>query len=203
MSDLKTPPAPSKELIYLSRDGQVYGPITASALERMRELGQLAQYPWIWDAAGARWLPTVPAPAGGPATGSTPAPAAPASGKPAVTPVPASARVAAAPPAAPVAEQLERLARSGGEIFGICHDGRSFVGGKVLRASASGCVLDAGEAGEAPGFAVGQKPRLNLLDEARGISVNADVVVEAVARQGGRWEIRLQWSGLPAMLGHA
>lgn len=42
-------------MIYLSREGKVFGPYTPEQLAEFRQNGEIAKYAWMWDEKGARW----------------------------------------------------------------------------------------------------------------------------------------------------
>jgi hypothetical protein len=52
----------SSQFIYLSREGQTFGPFLPQQIDEMRRNGELLKYMWIYDGTAPEWKPIAPPP---------------------------------------------------------------------------------------------------------------------------------------------
>lgn len=207
--------------VYLSKQGNVFGPFTRAQIEQLKRTGEYLNYSFIWDPASSPdWkpvhMPPAPPPSPEQVLPSRFAPAAhaavPAAAvEPAAraTPIPAVAslsqplaRETVAPAPQPLAAVPTPAAGSGAvELQAICHDNRQAVGGILVQPTSRGFTLLTRESSSTlPPFSQGSRVWINLLDEHTGQTENFQAAVKQVASQDGKWAFEIVWERPASML---
>jgi hypothetical protein len=164
---------------FLARSGETFGPYDQRELGRLRESGAYRGYTWFWDPAHPGWQAI------------DPAPAAPRIAPESAPPPAATATATAAHPAVPL--------RSFPGISALCLGPHAIQAGTLQKVTDGGCEFVSDTEGSAAAFAIQCLVRLNLADPT-GRSMNVQARVGSVYRRNGRWHLRLNWQGCPAIL---
>ncbi|OFZ54809.1 MAG: hypothetical protein A2428_04540 [Bdellovibrionales bacterium RIFOXYC1_FULL_54_43] len=183
--------------IFLSRDGQVFGPYTVEQLQTIKASGEFQKYFWFWDGSTPEWVPVTPPPPL-PVLKTTPPPSAPAvaaqipTSSPAQVPVPANAPRST--PTCGIETQVP--------IRVICHDFRSIVSTSLLEVAPEHCVLLCSS------YRTGLPPIheknavwLTLVDESSGRAQTVKgSVIGMNRRDNGEWRFKIKWNAIPELL---
>ncbi|HLD99063.1 MAG TPA: hypothetical protein VJB59_02325 [Bdellovibrionota bacterium] len=169
--------------IFLSRDGQVFGPYTVEQLQTMKTSGEFQKYFWFWDGSTPEWVPVTPPPPL-PVLKTTPPPSAPA--------------IAAQMPAASPENAIEPQV----PIRVICHDFRSIVSTSLISVAPEHCVLLCSS------YRTGLPPIheknavwLTLVDESSGRAQTVKgSVIGMNRRDNGEWRFKIKWNAIPELL---
>jgi hypothetical protein len=176
--------------IYLSKNGETFGPYTEETIETMRACGEFAQFNWIWDPPSNQWKPIErpSAPPPPPTSGQT--------GTAARRPEPRAAERSASP-----STRLFHVPDEAASVLqALCYDQISVLSGLIRKAGENGCDFVAESRSAAPLFMKDMSVRLNLLDPRSGTTMSVNAQVVQAVRQNGQWSYRLAWGSCPELL---
>jgi hypothetical protein len=184
---------------YLGRKQKVFGPLSATEVEALRQNGQIDGYSWIWTPEGQEWTALDAAPPAPTAKTTTAA-----SVEPTVVPTPARrpapAEVAPTPKVSQPAFKETRIAKAKDDAYrAILFDGRNAVTAWVSEASAEGCEIRATEHGSDPYFVHKAKAMIHLHEVATGRTSKIQVSVSDVFREDHHWVYKVRWTSVPAI----
>jgi|GEM_PF-1782270 len=172
------------QIIYLSNNGQSFGPFTEAEFQAIRDRGELKNYTHIFDAPTETWKALAP----------------PLPPPPSVVPA-AHVAMTTHSSAPPAREMRPQLTVDASRIQAVCHNLVNILNGKIERVSETGCEFvctDTHESGSS--FAKDCKVTLNLLDAQKGRSMNVTAKLMNVIRKNGSWTYQLQWKRCPEIV---
>lgn len=179
--------------IYLSKNGELFGPFSPSDVSKMKKSGELLEYVWICFDVEAGWRPIQPPPR---LPGSE--------GREAQEDfLGESAEEAGAGKKRPTKRKVQR---AGSERFAhlsvICVSGRKVLSAKISDANSKSCVLSqvSPESHAIPVLHRGSRLTLNILNPNNSQAESVKAVSMDAIKSGDHWDYVLQWSKLPEIL---